>query len=288
MNMLTLSILSGEEQNLSPRWPRLDNIGLSHTAKVTRRSYIGGSDANVIVGGDPDRLLRLWRSKRGEEVEELPSTLAMVMGNWTEDLNRQWFERETQMAVSETGLFAVSDTHDWRSATFDGVVEDRDAVWEAKHVSAFAKSEEVLERYMPQLQHNMAVAGREHAILSVFYGNHRWEVTHVAADWLYQGELLDAEMRFWACVRSGEPPVALPPPPTPKAFGVLEVCFESNNRWAAAAADWLAHGAAAKLHAAAAKDLKELITDDTSRAYGHQIEVKRSRSGSLTIKELRS
>ena len=122
----------------------------------------------------------------------------------------------------------------------------------------------------------------------MFYGNHRWEVTYVAADWLYQGELLDAEMRFWDCVRSGEPPVALPPPPTPKAFGVLEVCFESNNRWAAAAADWLAHGTAAKLHAAAAKDLKELISDDTSRAYGHRIEVKRSRAGSLSIRGLQS
>jgi hypothetical protein len=36
-------------------------------------------------------------------------------------------------------------------------------VFEAKHTSAFAKSDEVLERYMPQLQHNMAVTGYQQA-----------------------------------------------------------------------------------------------------------------------------
>lgn len=269
-------------------WPLLELVGLSGAEKIRRQNYVGGSDANAIMSGDADRVLTLWREKRGEAAAEAPSSLAMVMGSWTEELNRQWFEREAGMAVSDAGMFAVSGEHGWRSATLDGIVGARNAVWEAKHVSAFAKGEEVLARYMPQLQHNMAVAGRDHAILSVFYGNHRWEMTHIAADWLYQEELLDAETRFWGCVRSGEPPVALPAPPTPRAFGTKEVCFEGNNRWAVAAADWLAHGSAVKLHAAAVKDLKDLVTDDTSRAYGHQVEIKRSKAGALTIREVQS
>jgi len=44
-------------------------------------------------------------------------------------------------------------------------------VWEAKHTSAFLRPEDVLDRYMPQLQHNMAVANAERAILSVIFGN---------------------------------------------------------------------------------------------------------------------
>ncbi len=59
------------------------------------------------------------------------------------------------------GSALTCSKHGWRRCTLDGVVESDGAVWEAKHTSAFAKSEEVLERYMPQLQHNMAVAGRE-------------------------------------------------------------------------------------------------------------------------------
>lgn len=273
-------------QDLGRVWPLVNTIGLSQSDVRRRKDFIGGSDANRIMSGDDEKLLDLWRIKRGVAEDAVPRTLALVMGSWTEELNRQWFEQETGMPVGDAGLVAVSDVHGWRSATLDGVVEERGAVWEAKHVSAFARSEEVLQRYMPQLQHNMAVTAREHAILSVFYGNHRWEVTHVAADWLYQEELLEAEMRFWACVRSGEPPAALPAPPTPRAFGVKEVSFEGNNRWASASTDWLAHAAAAKLHAAASKDLKELVTDDTSRAYGHNVEIRRSRAGALTIREL--
>jgi predicted phage-related endonuclease len=33
---------------------------------IERRSFLGGSDARVIMGSDEPALLRLWREKRGE------------------------------------------------------------------------------------------------------------------------------------------------------------------------------------------------------------------------------
>ena len=33
---------------------------------VDRRTFIGGSDARIIMGEDEDKLVRLWREKRGE------------------------------------------------------------------------------------------------------------------------------------------------------------------------------------------------------------------------------
>jgi hypothetical protein len=37
-----------------------------------RRSFIGGSDARIIMGSDEQALIRLWREKRGEvEPEDL-------------------------------------------------------------------------------------------------------------------------------------------------------------------------------------------------------------------------
>ena len=33
---------------------------------IDRRSFIGGSDARVIMGDDEATLVRLWREKRGE------------------------------------------------------------------------------------------------------------------------------------------------------------------------------------------------------------------------------
>jgi hypothetical protein len=103
--------------------------------------------------------------------------------------------------------------------------------------SAFVKHEELLARHMPQLQHTMAVMDCERAVLSVIFANSRWECFEIAADWLYQADLLKAEQHFWHCVRTGEPRALLEPPPLPRPIGVREVCLEGNNRCATSATD---------------------------------------------------
>ena len=46
-----------------------------------RRSFIGGSDARIIMGDDEAALLRLWREKRGEvEPEDLSGNLIVQLG----------------------------------------------------------------------------------------------------------------------------------------------------------------------------------------------------------------
>ena len=265
-------------------WPALDHLRLA--GKDQRSSFIGGSDANIILSGDAARINRLWREKRGEsEPEDLSGSLAVMLGCWTEPFNRQWFEQLSDEKVRGVGQSFTCSRHGWRRCTLDGLVESSGAVWEAKHTNAFAKSDEVLERYMPQLQHNMAVAGAETAILSVIFGNHKYEMIEVASDWLYQLELLEAEERFWDCVLTGREPVTTQPPPAPRPIGTREVCLDGNNAWASAAHDWLQHRDAAKVHASAVTLLKSLIEEDVGRAFGHGIEAKRSRSGALTIRE---
>jgi predicted phage-related endonuclease len=50
-----------------------------------RRSFIGGSDARIIMGSDEGNLLRLWREKRGEaEPEDLSGNLIVQLGVVTE------------------------------------------------------------------------------------------------------------------------------------------------------------------------------------------------------------
>ena len=267
-------------------WPPISSLVLSDIALIERQRGVGGSDANILLSGDPTRILRLWREKRQEvPAEDLRSVLPVMMGLWTETFNRYWYEMQTHLSVADMGLVAISQTDSWRRATLDGYVAEKSAIWEAKHVSAFSKPEDILARYMPQLQHNIAVMGADSGILSVLYGNHKWECYEVAADWMYQEELLEAERAFWECVLNGREPCAAPPPPAPKPIGVREVCFASSNAWAVAAADWLAHGDAAKKHTQAVKTLKDLIEDDVSRAYGHGIEAKRSKAGAISIRE---
>ena len=63
---------------------------------LSRRRFIGGSDARIIMGDDEGVLLRLWREKRGEvEPEDLSGNLIVQLGLATEDLNRRWYEAIT-------------------------------------------------------------------------------------------------------------------------------------------------------------------------------------------------
>lgn len=268
-------------------WPRLTELGLSTDALSRRASGIGGSDANIILSGDCERIRALWLEKRGEaEPVDLTNTLPVMLGCWTESFNRQWFERVTGNRIVNVGTAFVCDRYNWRRCTLDGLIEDPEAVWEAKHTNAFSNGDQILQRYMPQLQHNMAVAGVDRAFLSVIFGNHKFEIIEVAADWLYQLELLEAEEQFWSSVLTGKEPLAAPPSPSPKPVGTREVCLQGNNAWAAAAADWLKCRDAAKTHALACTTLKELVEPDVARAYGHGIEAKRSKSGALSLREM--
>ena len=57
--------------------------------RSNRRTFIGGSDARIIMGDDEAALLRLWREKRGEiEPEDLSGNLIVQLGLVTEPLNR--------------------------------------------------------------------------------------------------------------------------------------------------------------------------------------------------------
>ena len=62
---------------------------------IERRSFIGGSDARIIMGSDEAALIRLWREKRGEaEPADLSGNLIVQLGLVTEALNRHWYERK--------------------------------------------------------------------------------------------------------------------------------------------------------------------------------------------------
>ena len=54
-----------------------------------RRSFIGGSDARIIMGDDQAAVERLWKEKRGEvEPQDLSGNLIVQLGLATEALNR--------------------------------------------------------------------------------------------------------------------------------------------------------------------------------------------------------
>jgi predicted phage-related endonuclease len=125
----------------------------------SRRLFIGGSDARIIMGNDEAALIQLWREKRGEaEPEDLSGNLVVQLGAATEDLNRSWYERNTGRRVTDVQRKVRHSAISWMAATLDGIVEGTEAVFEAKFMLPWSFSEEAaVEKCMAQVQHNMCV-----------------------------------------------------------------------------------------------------------------------------------
>src|SRR5215213_4045857 len=252
----------------------------------SRRSFIGGSDARIIMGDGETALLRLWREKRGEiEPEDLSGNLIVQLGSVTEQLNRHWYERNTGQVVTEVQKRLFHPLKRWMAATLDGMVEGTGAVFEAKFMLPWTFSEEgAAEKHMAQLQHNMRVTASRMAVLSIITGGGRWVEMTIPADPLYQHLLLTAERKFWRCVETGESPRLFGiEPPRPKVEAVRIVDMSASNSWAEFAGVFCQTRHAHAEHDAAKAELKKLIPEDAKEAVGHGIRAKRSKSGAISF-----
>src|ERR1700745_1422377 len=202
---------------------------------IDRRSFIGGSDARIIMGTNEAALVRLWREKRGEaEPPDYSGNLLVPLRLATKDLNRRWYERTTGDVIKDVQSWVRHPVIRWMAATLDGVVESTGAVFEAKFMLPWWFSEEAAaEKHMAQVQHNMWVTNLRTSVLSIITGGGKWVEIKLSADSLYQHLLLTAEKKFWRCVESGEPPrVFGVEPPRPRIAAVRIVDVSSSNAWA--------------------------------------------------------
>ena len=249
---------------------------------INRRHSIGGSDAQVVMGGDEAALLRLWREKRGEaEPEDLSGNLLVQLGLATEHLNRQWYERATGQVVTDVQSWVRHPVIRWMAATLDGIVQGTGVVFEAKFMLPWSFSEEAAaEKHMAQLQHNMWVTNATAAVLSIITGGGKWVEITIPADSLYQHLLLTAEKKFWRCVESGEPPRLVGvDPPRARIEAVRIVDMSSSNAWA----EFSNVRDAYLEHENAKAELKSLMPEDAKEAMGHGIRAKRSKSGAVSF-----
>ncbi len=252
----------------------------------SRRSFIGGSDARVIMGGDEAALRRLWQEKRGEaEPEDLSGNLIVQLGLAIEPLNRQWYERTTGSLVKDVQRWVRHPVIRWMAATLDGIVEGNGAVFEAKFMLPWSFSEEgAVEKHMAQLQHNMWVTNATLAVLSIITGGGKWVEINISADSLYQHLLLTAEKKFWRCVESGEPPRLFGiEPPQARIDAVQIVDMSSSNAWAEFSGVFRRTREAYLEHENAKTELKSLMPEDAKEAIGHGIRAKRSKSGAVSF-----
>jgi YqaJ-like viral recombinase domain len=256
------------------------------TDSVSRRSFIGGSDARIIMGSDEGALIRLWREKRGEaEPEDLSGNLIVQLGTATEEFNRSWYERNTGQHVTDIQRRVKHSAIPWMVATLDGIVEGTGTVFEAKFMLPWSFSEEAAaEKYMAQVQHNMWVTHLRISVLSIITGGGKWVEITIPMDSLYLIVLVSAEKKFWRCVQSGETPHLInAEPPRPRIETVRIVDMSGSNSWAEFAVLFRNTRSAFLDHERAKSELKALMPEDAKEAIGYGVRAKRSRSGAVSF-----
>jgi predicted phage-related endonuclease len=255
-----------------------------------RRRFVGGSDARIIMGNDEEALLRLWREKRGEvEPKDLSGNLVVQLGAVTEELNRRWYEANTGQVLIDIQRRIRHPVLRWMAATLDGRVQSTEAVFEAKFMLPWSFSEDAaVQKYMPQLQHNMWVVAARSAVLSVITGGGKWVEITTHADPLYQHLTVTAERKFWRCVENGEPPNLFGvEPPRPRIEAVRIVDMSTSNAWAEFSGVFVRTRDAHLEHERAKAELKGLVPEDARQAIGHGVCAKRSKAGAIIFELLK-
>lgn len=250
-----------------------------------RTKYLGASDMGYVMRGE---WYGLFLQKTGREpFPDLSGNLAVHLGIATEALNIRWFCERTGNTLDPQS----PDEWTHKRLPFlrchpDASLLNRELV-EAKFCGAFNKEDEILARYYPQCQAQLAIVGAKAVHLSVITGSPSWDSYRIEPDAAYIAELESRAAQFWRYVETDTAP-----PDQPAAVATIaidqmrEVDMTGNNEWASWAEDWLETKSAAKKFETAAKSIKGLIEPDVKRAHGHGINATKAKNGSITIKEL--
>jgi predicted phage-related endonuclease len=238
------------------------------------------------MSGDQAKIMALWNEKTGKsQSEDLSGVLPVMIGQYTEEFNAAWYEKQTGDLVFDRNVRQRHETISYMAANLDGKCEEGRSIWEAKHVNQNSSFDNVLNRYLPQMHHNASVAGVKRATLSVLIGTMSYQWITIDIDDFYLEVLMSAEDKFWRCVQQDIPPIDIKPiPVTLKFDDMREVDFTGNNSWAALADDYVANESKAKLFEDAKSGLKSMIEADVKKAHGHGVVITRAKNGNLLIK----
>ncbi len=249
---------------------------------MNRQGFIGDSDTVKIMSGD---WLELWQVKTGRaEPTDLSNNIAVQLGIHTEDFNLNWFEKVYQCKVKhrqrsysrDVGIVPVV-------GTVDGLFENN--LVEAKHTNGFNSMDDIVAKYMPQVQTYIHMANTEGAYLSVIFGNSKWEAVHVGRDNDYFNSMWAVVSDFWGYFLRDEEPVAIDTPqlsiekvPVDQMV-IRNAC--TDNAFIDAAHTYIDNQDAARSFESAKKSLKNMVDDNEREVYCDLLSIKRSKNGAL-------
>ena len=162
-----------------------------------RQEKIGASDAPIILGVSPWKTAyKLWEEKiHGFNSFE---TESMRRGKDLEESARSCFEKYTNSLVKPQVVQSIENP--WMIASLDGIDIDGEFIVEIKCPNAkdhqLAKDGKIPEKYIPQLQHQLAVVGLKSGHYFSFDGQ-EGHIVPFERDEALIAEILRKESQFY-------------------------------------------------------------------------------------------
>ena len=186
---------------------------------TVRRSGIGGSDAAAAVGLSPYKSpLELWLEKTGRDAN-LPkpnpddTTEPVYWGTLLEPIVAASYTKQTGNRVRRINAVLRHPTIPWMLANLDReVVRVRDVqILECKTAGEFGTRlwrDGVPEYVTLQVQHQLAVSGKQAADVAVLLCGQKLDVHRIERDDALIARLIELEAAFWKYVETDTPPPA--------------------------------------------------------------------------------
>lgn len=194
-----------------------------------RKTKIGASDAPVIMGVSPWKTpFALWEEKLGLR-EGQATNFAMQRGHDLEPVALQAYNDYTGNCASPEVAFHKE--RDWMMASLDGVSLDREVIVEIKCPGApdheLAAKGTVPDKYMPQVQHQLAVFD----VTMAHYFSYRdgdFRLIEIERDDKYIAKMYAKEDDFWKRWQNFEPP----------ALTERDYVERDDTVWISTASEW--------------------------------------------------
>jgi putative phage-type endonuclease len=184
-----------------------------------RKSGIGGSDAAAAVGLSPyQSQLELWLTKTGRDAN-LPkpdsddTSEPVYWGQLLEPIVAASYTKQTGNKVRRVNAVLQHSTIPWMLANIDREVVGMPDVQilECKTAGEFGARlwrEGVPEYVVCQVQHQLAVTGKQAADVAVLLCGQKLEVHRIQRDDALIARLIELEAAFWRYVETDTPPPA--------------------------------------------------------------------------------
>lgn len=198
---------------------KISTVGLSREDWLKeRRLGIGASDAPTIVGLGYDTPYDLYLEKRGEaEPKDLSDNEAVHFGQVLEEIVAQEFARRNNRKVRRVNAILQHPEHPFMRANLDReivaepggepeILECKTTGYRGGAAQWGESGDEVPDRVIVQVQHQLSVRRRTVAYVAVLIGGQQYRQYRIVRDEPLIEMLIAAETRFWECVETGTPP----------------------------------------------------------------------------------